>query len=184
MAGSPRHNGNTDILVERALKGAHESGADVVLVRLRDLSIDHCQGCNCCFDAGECRIDDDMTHLYQLLDEADVIILATPVYFSGLSSIMKQMIDRCQCLWARKEVLGARIGSLGRTGALISVGGQNPPEFKNSISVVKSYFNSIDVDYRAELLVPAVDEKGDIMNNPTFLAKAYDMGVSLVSEIR
>ncbi len=184
MAGSPRCHGNTDILIERALKGAYEGGADVELVRLRDLSIEHCQGCNCCFDAGECRIDDDMSHLYQSLDEADVIILASPVYFSGLSSLMKQMIDRCQCLWARKEVLGARIGGLGRTGALISVGGQNPPAFNNSISVVKSYFNSIDVEYRAEMLVPAVDEKGEIMNHPAILTKAYDMGVSLVTKLR
>lgn len=184
VAGSPRCHGNTDILIEKALMGAREGGADVELVRLRDLDIEHCQGCNSCFDAGECRIDDDMSHLYRLIDEADVIILASPVYFSGLSSLMKQMIDRCQCLWARKEVLGARIGGHGRTGALISVGGQNPPTFRNSVSVVKSYFNSIDVDYRAELLVASVDEKGDIMNHPSTLEEAYDLGASLVSDVR
>ncbi len=181
VGGSPRRHGNTEILLEKALAGAYENGADVEFVRVGDLSIDHCQGCNSCFNGGECRINDDMIGLYKQLDEAEVIILASPVYFSGLSSLMKQMIDRCQCLWARKEVLGGSIGGPGRIGALISVGGQNPPTFRNSISVVKSYFNSIDVEYSAELLVPAVDEKGDILNHPKILEKAYDMGACLVS---
>ncbi len=179
ISGSPRAGGNSETLLAEALKGASSQGAEARMVELRTAEITHCQGCNSCFSDGECRIEDGMTSLYELLTEAEVIILSSPVYFSGLSSVMKQFIDRCQCLWARKVVLGRTVGAPGRKGALISVGGQSSPVFRNSISVARSFFNSIDVEYMGELTAPAVDSKGEVFDKPWLLREARELGETL-----
>ncbi len=180
ISGSPRAGGNSETLLAEALKGASSRGAEARMVELRASDIGHCQGCNACFSDGECRIEDGMSPLYELVAEADVIILASPVYFSGMSSVMKQFIDRCQSLWARKEVLGQRVGGPGRRGALISVGGQGSPVFRNSISVAKSLFNSIDVEYQGELTAADVDSKGEVFDKPWLLREARELGERLV----
>ena len=180
ISGSPRRSGNTDLLLNRAIDGAEDSDAEVQKVWLRELEIHHCQGCNACFKAGICRYDDDMTELYELILEADVLILGSPVYFSGLSSMMKQMIDRCQCIWARKVVLKEKVGSPNRIGGFISVGAQTSPVFRNSISVVKSFYNSIDVAYKGELTVGGADAAGAVTSLPGMMMDAYQFGRQLV----
>ncbi|MEE9520871.1 MAG: flavodoxin family protein, partial [Dehalococcoidales bacterium] len=80
-------------------------GAEVKTIVLNDLDITPCQHCDACLKKGECRIEDDMQMVYRELEQADRIVLASPVQFLGPSAQMKAMIDRCQALWARKYVL-------------------------------------------------------------------------------
>ncbi len=105
IAGSPRRGGNTDLLLEEVLKGAAGKGAEVKTITLARLKIAPCQHCDACLETGRCRIQDDMQGVYDELEWADRIVLAAPIHFMGLSAQMKAMIDRCQCLWARKYVL-------------------------------------------------------------------------------
>ncbi len=176
ISGSPRKDGNSDTLLNEFLRGMKENGLDAEVYHLRDLDIKHCKGCNSCFESGYCHIKDDMQILYARLEAADMIVLATPVYFSGMSSLMKQMVDRCQCLWARKEVMGQKIGPPGRKGFLLCVGGQREPVFRNIISVTRSLFNSIDVSYGGEVLVSRVDDAGEMEGEPSKLEEARLLG--------
>jgi multimeric flavodoxin WrbA len=124
ILGSPRSKGNSDILLDRALKGAAEAGAEVRKVVLNDLKFRACQGCNDCHEDGCCVQRDDLTVVYELLEKADAVIIASPIYFSGLSSQTKLLIDRCQCLWIRNEKLDRySSGTRKRRGAFIAVGG-------------------------------------------------------------
>lgn len=185
IAGSPRRGGNTDLLLAEVMKGAAAKGAEVKTIILNKLKITPCQHCDACFEAGVCRIKDDMQMVYEELEKADRIVLASPVQFMGLTAQAKAMIDRCQSLWARKYIL--KQPPLGdrrpRKGLFIAVGGMKLANlFEPSLAVVKSLFKVLDVDYAGDLLVPGVDEKGAIKDHPDALKQAFTAGQKLAEE--
>ena len=185
IAGSPRRGGNTDLLLAEVLRGAASRGAEVKAIVLNDLKITPCQHCDACLEKGKCRIEDDMQTVYRELEEADRIVIASPIQFMGVTAQAKAMIDRCQALWARKYVL--EIPPLGnqrdRKGLFISVGGRNFANlFEPSIAIVKSLFNCLNVTYAGDLLFPGVDEKGAITKHPDALNQAFLAGQKLVEE--
>lgn len=183
IAGSPRRGGNTDLLLAEVMRGAQSKGAEVRSIVLNDLKITPCQHCDACFEKGECRIKDDMQKVYEALEWADRIVLASPVQFMGVSAQTKAMIDRCQALWARKYIL--KKPPLGnrreRKGLFISVGGMKLANlFEPSLATVKAWFRVLDIAYAGELLFPNVDEKGAIKNHPDALKQAFLTGQKLV----
>lgn len=95
---SPRKNGNSEILLRQALKGAKELGAKIEFLSIRKMKIEPCNGCLGCRTAGVCRIKDDMRDVYPKLLEADGIIFATPVYFWSLPGGGKVFLDRTYAL--------------------------------------------------------------------------------------
>ena len=168
--------------MDRALEGARERGADVEKIVLSDLNIHPCRHCDGCVNTGLCVIRDDMQGLYPKLRQADRIIIASPVFFLNLSAQTKAMIDRCQSLWVTKYVLHEPIGSRGRKGFLISVGHwKGLGNFQCSMTTVKAFFTTLDVSYAGELLVGAVERKGDILNHPTARDNAFAAGARLTS---
>ncbi len=100
LSGSPRAGSNTDILVEAALVGAKEAGADTAHLLARDLRVLACQACGPDPTGGEgyCIYHDDMDRVYKLLERATGVLVASPVYFSGLSAQIKLVIDRTNCV--------------------------------------------------------------------------------------
>ena len=105
IMGSPRKKGNTDLLLDEALRGARSEGAEVEKLTVIDLKIAPCGEFYGCLRDGKCIIDDDMQLVYPKLLEAEGIVLASPIFFYGLTSQVKALIDRCQALWVRKHVL-------------------------------------------------------------------------------
>jgi multimeric flavodoxin WrbA len=167
------------------MKGAASKGVEVKTIVLNNLKITPCQHCDACHKEGKCRIQDDMQDIYTELEQADRIVLASPVQFVGLTAQMKAMIDRCQCLWARKYVL--KIPPLSaerqRKGFFISVGGTRIKNmFEPSLATVKTWFRILDIDYAGELLFSGVDEKGAITRHPDALRQAFLAGQKLVEE--
>lgn len=94
LSGSPRKGGNSDILCEEFTKGAKESGNNVEKIYLDDLKIAFCKACYACRNTGKCFQKDDMEEVLNKMVEADVIVLATPVYFYAMDAQMKVLIDR------------------------------------------------------------------------------------------
>ena len=94
VVGSPRKDGNTDILVSRIAEGAKAGGAEVEIVRLGELSVQECNGCHACWRGRDCSKDDDMRRLYPKIMAADAIVLGTPVYWYGPTALMKAFMDR------------------------------------------------------------------------------------------
>lgn len=178
IQGSPRNKGNTDILLDQAIRGAEELGAQVKKVELRLLKISPCLELYACRNTGVCAIKDDMTALYDEIDSSHRIILASPIFFYSVTAQAKALIDRCQAGWARKYLLGKRIQSpLERKGAFIAVGATRGKRLFEGVRVtIKYFFDAIDVNYFDELLVKGVDKKGEILNYPEHLQAAYDLG--------
>ena len=184
LYGSPRRGGNTDLLLEEALKGAQAEGAEVEGLHLTDISIIPCRECLQCFNEGKCIILDDMQKIYPKLLEADIIILASPIFFYGVTGWAKALIDRCQALWSRKYIL--KDESLGREGKrrkgfFISVGGTKGQRvFEGAILTAKYFFDVLNAEYVGALVFRQVDAKGDILNHPEALQQAFEAGRKLV----
>ena len=95
ISASPRQKGNSDLLCDQFLKGAQEAGHTVEKINLRDKKINYCMGCGVCNNTQVCVQKDDMKPLLDKLVAADVIVLATPVYFYSMDGQLKTFIDRC-----------------------------------------------------------------------------------------
>ena len=188
LFGSPRRGGNTEILLEEALKGAEKEGAEAERIHLTDFNIVPCRECLQCFNDGKCIILDDMQKIYPKLLEADIIILASPIFFYGVTAWAKALIDRCQALWSRKYILkDESLGKEGkrRKGFLISVGGTKGQRvFEGAILTAKYFFDVLNSEYVGELVFREVDAKGDILKRPEALQQAFEAGRKLVLEWR
>jgi multimeric flavodoxin WrbA len=182
---SPRKGGNTDLLLEEALRGAESQGAQVDRLRLTDFSITPCRECHGCDESGNCIILDDMQKIYPRLLESDLVILASPVFFYGVTGWAKALIDRCQSLWARKYLLkDPSLGKDGkrRKGFLISVGATKGPRvFEGAILTAKYFFDVLNAEYCGELLFRGIDGKCEILKVPDALKQAFEAGRRLLS---
>lgn len=184
LFGSPRRGGNTDLLLEEALKGAEKEGAKVERLYLSDFTLTPCKECHGCDHTGNCVILDDMQKIYPKLLEADVVILASPIFFYGVTAWAKALIDRSQAFWARKYLLkDPSFGKEGkkRKGFFISVGATKGPKvFDGAVLTVKYFFDVLNAEYTGELVLRGVEVKGDILKHPEALQQAFGAGRRLV----
>ena len=183
IMGSPRIKGNTDLLLGEALRGAQSQQAEVEKVVVDKLKITPCREYYACLKDGNCIIRDDMDDIYPKLVEADGIIIASPIFFYGLTAQVKALVDRCQALWARRYVLHTLPDS-GKKGVFIGVGATSGKKlFDGSILGVKYFFKAIGVEYIDELLIRGVDKRGEIEEHPTALSDAFELGKKLAQKM-
>lgn len=183
IMGSPRIGGNTDLLLDAALSGASSQGAEIEKVFVDRLNISPCREHYGCLEDGNCVIKDDMDALYPKLLEADGIVIASPMFFYGITAQLKALIDRCQALWARKHILKQTWPGAGRKGAFIAVGAtRGDTLFDGSKATMKYFFKTIGVEYAEELLIRGVDQKGDIQKHPSAMKDAFDLGQRLAGK--
>lgn len=187
IAGSPRRGGNTDLLLEQVFNGARTNGATINKLIVCDLNIVPCTGCNSCWKTGECRIKDEMQNVYPLLLDADYVVIASPVYFSGVSAQLKSLIDRCQAIWARKYILKVPLRNNPPKadrpkGFFISAAGSPSGEkvFIGALSTIKALFHVLEVAYAGDLLCYGIDEAGAITSRPDLLEQAFEIGRRIV----
>jgi multimeric flavodoxin WrbA len=94
LSASPRKDGNSDLLCNQFLQGAQEAGNQAEIIFLRDRKINYCTGCGACNSTHKCVQKDDMADILEKMVAADVIVMATPVYFYTMNAQMKTLIDR------------------------------------------------------------------------------------------
>lgn len=183
LFGSPRRGGNTDLLLEEMLKGAEEAGAHIEKIRIAGLHFSPCTECHGCDETGECVLADDMEKVYPKLLEADCIILASPIFFYGVTAWAKSLIDRAQSLWVRTYRLKL-LPERRRRGFFISVGATKGARlFDGAILTVKYFFDAMGADFTGQLLFKGIEDKGGIRNHPTALQEAFEAGKALVEGI-
>ena len=95
LAGSFRKKGNSDLLCDAFADGAKSTGNDVEKIYVNDKKINYCRGCGVCNATHKCVQNDDMPEIIEKMLNADVIVMATPVYFYSMNGQMKTLIDRC-----------------------------------------------------------------------------------------
>lgn len=181
--GSPRKDGNTELLLKEVIRGVEDSGFKVRVFDLNSMNIQPCQDCGGCDETGECIIHDDMDSIYEAIKTADRIILASPIFFFSLSAQTKTMIDRCQSFWCEKYILKKPIppGKFGRKGLLLLVGGMKKEMvIQCSETCASAFFKTVNVQEHSTLSFLGIDKKGDILRHPTALQEAYETGGKLV----
>lgn len=144
ISGSPR-KANTDIILDKAMEGAASvDGTETRTIYLRQKNIKFCQGCFKCFDYEDenkiCPVHrDDMDSLYPLLIQCDGLIIASPVYFGGVSAMSKNFMDRTEPL-LRYGRGGHRAGLKDRVGGAVVVGGNRNGGLETTIQAIHHYF--------------------------------------------
>lgn len=182
--GSPRKEGNVDILLKEVIKGVKDSGFEVQIFDLNSMNIQPCQDCGGCDETGECIVHDDMDRIYEAIRTADRIILASPIFFFSLSAQTKIMIDRCQSFWCEKYVLKKPVpeGEFGRKGLLLLVGGMKEEAgVRCSESCARAFFRTISIPEHITLSFLGINKKGEILNHPTAINDAYKAGRKLTA---
>ncbi|MHC1680356.1 MAG: flavodoxin family protein [Methanomassiliicoccales archaeon] len=181
LNGSPRRNGNSARLLDEALRSAQEAGANVIRFDLAFLNISPCKACEDCFVDGECVIRDEMDAVYEALEQADAVIVASPIYFSGMSSYAKIAVDRCQALWARRKIL--KNERKPGVGAMILTAAQPNAKFDNAVSELRAFLIGIGISPGEVLKVAGADGPSYSADHPDVLAQARELGKDLVSSI-
>ena len=185
--GSPRADGNTDLLLKQAVKGAREAGAHVEEVFLRDLKISPCLEIYGCKSTGRCVIQDDFQKIQDLLLASDGVMLASPIFFYTVSAHTKIFMDRCQSLWVKKYWIDKiQYGKWEpkRKGLFISVGATRGKKlFEGPLLTVKFFLDVLDAELWRSLLYRGLDFEGDVLKHPEYLTEAFEAGNALVQAL-
>jgi len=179
--GSPRKGGNTDQLLDKVLEGAQSAGAEVKRVYVRDLNLCGCIECGGCDKIGECVVQDDMQKVYPLLDWAEIIFLASPIFFYGVTAQAKALIDRAQAHWSRrlleKTAEERELRNRGR-GYLITVGATRGKNlFEGAILTAKYFFDALDMSYEGGIFFRSLEKRNAVQENPETLQEAFTLGL-------
>ena len=172
LNGSVRRDGNTELLVQSFAEGARKNNS-VEIVSVADFKVNPCIGCNSCFKREEnaCFQNDSMTEIYQKLKETDILVIASPVYFYGISAQLKAVIDRLHTPMRNSFPI--------KKLALILVGAATLPEMFDAIKVQYNLaLNFFGLEDAGTVLVRGAREKGDVKNTDG-LKDAYNLGSSM-----
>lgn len=179
--GSPRKAGNTDQMLDAFLEGVEAAGGESKRLYVRDLEIQGCLGCGHCDRAGVCIQKDDMQQVYPLLEEARHIVVASPIYFYGVTAQLKLLVDRAQALYMKREIARkegkAVVETPSRKGFLLLAGATRGKRlFECSILTIKYFFDALGVAYDGELSFKEIEERGAILQHPQATAECRQAG--------
>lgn len=169
ISASPRKGGNSDTLCDQFMKGAEEAGNRVDKIRLAKLNIDYCSACYACKKIGHCVKQDDMEQVLSKMRKADVIVLATPVYFFTMNAQMKTMIDR---------TLGGaqKAGLENKEFYLIATAADGKAAMERTIDGLRGYLECLPGAKEKGVIYGAgAWQLGDILKKPA-MQEAYQMG--------
>lgn len=169
ISGSPRKGGNSDLLCDEFLRGAAEAGNQVEKIFLREKEIHYCNACaRCRENGGNCIIADDMAEIQEKMKIADVIVMASPVYFYSIDAQMKTLIDRifASCLYIRNKEMYFIMTSAADTDTVMDCTLECFRGFASCLENAKE----MGVIYGK-----GVHDAGDIRNHPA-MKQAYEMG--------
>lgn len=171
ISGSPRRNGNSDILSEQFAKGAEKSGNQVEHIFIRDLKLGYCTGCGYCLKNGKCNLKDELNDILPKLLEADVICFSSPVYCYSVTGQMKVFLDRCSPL----------IGKMKDKDFYYMVTAWDT--LKENLDITMQTFHGFAICFenireKGRVYAGDTDKKGDVKNTQAY-EEAYNMGLNI-----
>jgi multimeric flavodoxin WrbA len=178
--GSPRRKGNTTLLLDHAVQGALDTGAQVEKIVLGDLQMSPCLEIYGCKETGRCVIQDDFQEVYNQLLACHGVMLASPIFFYTVSAHTKILMDRCQSLWVKKywiDKIPYGQSKPKRKGLFISVGATKGKRlFEGTLLTLRYFFDIMDAELWKALLYRQIDFEGDVLKHPEYLQEAYETG--------
>ncbi len=169
IVGSPRQQGNTDLLVDEVLKGVKDAGGTTSKIFLDALDIRPCKGCFACDKTGVCVQEDDMAELVEQMKTSQVWVLGTPIYWWGPSAQFKAFLDR----WVSISREHFRRKSVVLT---IPMGGGSESYARHTVGMLRDVFDYLGIQHVATILAPGFGKKGEVKTAHTILKKARNAG--------
>ncbi|MDD1676474.1 MAG: flavodoxin family protein [Methanomicrobiales archaeon] len=184
LLGSPLLNGNTAILLDRALDGARDAGCETEKIAAAHLDFKPCMEIFYCVENPTCKLNDDMIPHLEKFRTLDGLIVASPIMTMGIPGGLKSFIDRFQVFfmakYVRKSPLVPAEKRGSRKGLFISIAGMALPSvFDGAKMTVKAFFTIIDCAYWGEILTNDMDHIHDIQKRPDVMEAAYRKGYEL-----
>lgn len=179
LVGSPRREGNSEILAAEFLKGVEEAGLNGELIRLNSLDIRSCQACDACAGSGYCVIRDDMRQLYADIAAAAGVLLITPIYFGSVTGQTKIFIDRFQCWYHAKYGFKRPFikKEEQRPGYFISVGAWDKKEYsENALGIARTFFMVTNFQLHGQMHLTGYDHPGSVGEAAELLDKVKSAG--------
>jgi multimeric flavodoxin WrbA len=177
LKGSPRKNGNSSTLADQAASGAKANGAEVEIFNLDGMRIAPCDACDFCAETdGVCVIQDDMQTLYPKIQQADAIVLASPIYWFTFSAQIKLCIDR----WYAFQPIREQVWPGKKLGIILTYGDSDPYDSGavNAIYTYQSMCRYLGIEI-ARIVYGSAHEIGDVQKQPELMQKAYALGEKL-----
>jgi arsenate reductase len=165
LQGSPRKKGNTNYLISTFMDAAEKSGARTITIDVTQKDIIPCKEYTVCEKKGFCPIDDYVKEeIYPLLRQADVVVVASPIFFYNMSAQLKAVVDRCQMFWARKYRLKLRDpGASMRRGFLLSAGATKGKNLFEGLQLTTQYFfDAICAEFEGSLTYRGIEGPKDM----------------------
>ncbi len=175
FSGGPRKNGNTAILLRKAMEGAEKEGAQTTVYYPSSMNLKGCQGCNVCKKFGYCVMLDDMQSIYSSINEADALVFASPVYMRGMTGQLKLVVDR---LYAYMNAdYSSRITKNIKFALIFTQHREDQEAFMHYFKSVAEILMAIGFEFIPEILVGSgLHDAGDARSNNTLMQKAYELG--------
>lgn len=168
LSGSPRKDGNSDMLCNEFMRGAAESGNEVEKIRVSEKKIGYCTACYACRGTGVCAIKDDMAEVMQKIIDADVLVLASPVYFYSIDAQLKALIDRTVCRWT--EVKNKEFYYI------MTAADSGMESMETTLACFRGYADCVEGAKEMGVIYgTGVYDKGEILNKQQ-MQEAYEMG--------
>lgn len=173
ICGSGNKDGFTAEMCRSVALGIESEGENAEILYPLDLNLSHCTGCEYCAISGKCIQNDDMGEIYRKFGEADILIMASPIRFSGPTSIVKMITDRFQPYWFNK-------GAHPKYFVELLCGGRPEPNFSNTTSILKAWSITTDMEWGGQLFIPDTDS----LKIDSVSAMSFDFGKDLVKSLR
>lgn len=178
VLGSPRPQGNSTTLAYKFLKTAMELGAEVRVYHLNLMTLQGCQGCGACkANLENCILEDDLAPVLAAVREADVLVLASPVYFGDLSGQLKCFFDRTYSFF--NPDFSSRLAAGKKAVLILAQANPDPAQFEDIFPRYRRWLTWFGYDPVHLLRAVGVKNAGDIQKQPAIL----DQAASLAREI-
>ena len=180
LKSSPRENGNSNTLAQQVEMGAKEAGAEVESLMLHHMDIRPCDACDVCQETGVCIVKDDMQQVYPLLEKADAIVIAGPVYWFTISAQAKLCIDRWYAL-NNEDSPGEGVFRDKQIGIILTYGDTDlyTSGGINAIHTFELMFRYLGAEITG-MVYGTANEIGDAEKQPELMDRAYKLGQKLV----
>lgn len=177
ISGTPRSNGNSEHLLNHALKPFLENGWDSIILKLSELNVKPCRGCDICVNTGDCVLDDDMSQFCKAFSSCQALIISTPVYYRNISSSLMAVFER-HYAYKKTQPLRGKPGGAMAVGRSTGGGGQ-----AIAISIIHNWLLScgaICVPGELNGLTASADKPGDILQQEVRLKQARVLGENVM----